>query len=54
MPLMPNTVSVMTAPESMLEICRAIMVTTGSMLFFRAWWRMMPALLRPLARAVLM
>ena len=52
MPLMENTVSVITAPERRLENCSAIMVTTGRSAFLRAWNTSTPIRVRPFARAV--
>ena len=48
-----NRVSVITAPDSRLEIWIAIMVITGSREFFRAWPRITGRGARPLALAVL-
>ena len=52
MPGTPNTLSVSTAPDSMLDTCSAIMVTTGSMAFFSACFTITPDSSSPLARAV--
>ena len=54
MPGMAKMLSVMTAPDSMLESCSAIIVMTGSIEFFSAWPRMTAPRPSPLARAVSM